>query len=90
MSTVHQIPVAELRNTLGDHVARTAYTGERLVITRRGKPAAALVSTEDLARLEALEMAQDVADFDKAVAEDDGGRVPLAKLLAERNKNSER
>lgn len=82
MTTAHEVPVAELRNTLGDHVARTAYTGERLIITRRGKPAAALVSTEDLARLEALEMTEDVADFDKAIAEDDGDRVALANLDA--------
>ncbi|MDM2398150.1 type II toxin-antitoxin system Phd/YefM family antitoxin [Mycobacteroides abscessus] len=80
MTTAHEVPVAELRNTLGDHVARTAYTGERVVITRRGKPAAALISTDDLARLEALEMAEDVADFDKAIAEDDGGRIALVDL----------
>lgn len=79
-ATAHEIPIAELRDTLGDRVARTAYTGERLVITRHGKPAAALISAEDLARFEALEMAEDVADFDKAIAEDDGGRVALADL----------
>lgn len=83
MTTAHEVPVAELRLSLGDAVSRTAYTGERVVITRHGKPAAALVSTEDLARLEALEMAEDVADFDKAIIEDDGGRVSLDGYLAE-------
>ncbi|SIC55838.1 Conserved protein of uncharacterised function, putative antitoxin [Mycobacteroides abscessus subsp. abscessus] len=83
MTTAHEVPLAELRDTLGDAVVRTAYTGERVVITRHGKPAAALVSTADLARLEALEMAEDVADFDKATAEDDGGRVSLDDYLAE-------
>lgn len=82
MSTTHAIPVAELRSTLGDAVARVAYTGERTIITRHGKPAAALVSAADLARLEALEMAEDVADFDRAMAEDDGEHISLAEYRA--------
>lgn len=82
MADAQEIPVAQLRNTLGDHVARTAYTGDRVVITRRGKPAAAIVSITDLARLEALEMAEDVADFDKAIAEDDGMGTGLTDLQA--------
>lgn len=77
MAAAHEVPVAELRATLGDFVARTAYTGERVVITRHGRPAAALISPEDLARLEALDMVDDIADFDAAVAADDGNHVSL-------------
>lgn len=82
MSTTHAVPVAELRATLGDAVARVSYTGERTIITRHGKPAAALVSAADLARLEALEMAEDVADYDRAMAEDDGEHITLAEYRA--------
>lgn len=47
------------------------------MITRHGRPAAALISPEDLARLEALDMVDDIADFDAAVAADDGNHVSL-------------
>lgn len=86
MAEAREVPLAQLRDTLGDAVVRTAIAGERILITRNGKPKAALVSLADLARLEALEMAEDVADFDKAIAEDDGGRVMLADLDAHLDK----
>ena len=79
----HEIPIAELRNTLGDTVARTAYTSERVIITRHGKPAAALISAEDLAYFEQLEDAADVAALNEAKADDDGTRISAADLRAE-------
>lgn len=38
---------------------------------------------DDRESLEALEMAEDVADFDRALAEDDGEHITLAELRAE-------
>ena len=43
---------------LAEHLRRAAALGERFLIERRGKPMAALVSIEDLQRLEAWEAAQ--------------------------------
>jgi prevent-host-death family protein len=40
---------------LSEFIGRVAYGRERLLILRRGKPVAALVSVEDLRRLEALD-----------------------------------
>jgi prevent-host-death family protein len=51
--------VAEARRQFSELVARVAYTGERVVIERRGKPMMALVSIEDLQRLERLVDAQE-------------------------------
>ena len=42
----------EAKTHLSEYVNRVRYGGERIVIERHGKPVAALVSTEDLARLE--------------------------------------
>lgn len=47
--------VSEARNNLPELVNRASYRQERIVIERRGKPVAALVSLEDFNRLEALE-----------------------------------
>lgn len=40
---------------LSEFIGRVAYGRERLLVLRRGKPVAALVSVEDLRRLEALD-----------------------------------
>jgi len=44
--------VGEAKKRLSELMSRVVYTRERFVIQRRGKPMAALVSTEDLSRLE--------------------------------------
>lgn len=46
------INVAEAKRKFSELLARTAYAGERFVISRRGRPLAALVAIEDLTRLE--------------------------------------
>ncbi|MGL5931206.1 MAG: hypothetical protein ACRCY8_19925 [Dermatophilaceae bacterium] len=50
---------------------------ERVGITRDGKLTAVLVSVEDLEALEEFEMAEDVAAYRAAEADDDGTRVSL-------------
>jgi len=48
-----QVSAAEAKNHLGDFL-RDAESGEVVLITRYGKPVAALVSADDAARLERL------------------------------------
>lgn len=50
-----ELPVQAFRQNLADHVERAAFTGERFVVTRNGKPRAALVSIADLRRLEEID-----------------------------------
>lgn len=49
------IGVKEARIVLGDLVARVSYGNERIVLTKHGKRAAALVPMRDLLRLRALD-----------------------------------
>ena len=44
--------VADAKKNLSELMSRAAYNNERFLIQRRGKPTAALVSIEDLTRLE--------------------------------------
>jgi prevent-host-death family protein len=44
--------VGEAKKRLSELMSRVVYRGERFLIRRRGRPMAALVSAEDLARLE--------------------------------------
>jgi len=48
----YEIPVTQARAELADLINRVVYGGERVVVTRHGKPIAALVSAADLRRLE--------------------------------------
>jgi len=49
------LSVVEARKGFSEVMARVAYTGQRVVIERKGRPMMALISIEDLRRLEALE-----------------------------------
>ncbi|MEU9605774.1 type II toxin-antitoxin system Phd/YefM family antitoxin [Streptomyces sp. NPDC048057] len=51
----YEIPVTQARAELAELINRVVYGGERVVVTRHGKPLVALVSAEDLARLEELD-----------------------------------
>ncbi|GLF95664.1 type II toxin-antitoxin system Phd/YefM family antitoxin [Streptomyces yaizuensis] len=51
----YEIPVTQARAELAELINRVVYGGERVVVTRHGKPLAALVSAADLARLEELD-----------------------------------
>ncbi len=46
------LSVADAKKHLSELMSRVAYNQERFLIERHGKPMAALVSAEDLARLE--------------------------------------
>lgn len=51
----YEIPVTQARAELAELINRVVYGGERVVVTRHGKPLVALVSAADLERLEELQ-----------------------------------
>ncbi len=73
-----ELNITDIRENLADALNRVAYAGERIVLKRRAKSVAALVSIADLALLEQMEDAEDVKAARKALKEK--GRVPLAKV----------
>ena len=70
------IAITDARGELADLVNRAAYGGERVVLTRRGRPIAAIISADDLAFFEALEDANDARAVDASLAE----AVPTTSL----------
>ena len=74
----------EARDDFAATLNRVAYGHSRVLVKRRGKPLAAIVSVEDLQALEAItarEDAEDLAAHRAAMAE--GGEVPFADVLVE-------
>jgi prevent-host-death family protein len=54
------LSIAETRDHLAETINRVSYGGERVIVARRGKPVAALISPADLALLERIEDDEDV------------------------------
>jgi prevent-host-death family protein len=48
------VPFSDARSCLTDIVNEVAYAGKRVILTRKGKKLAAIVSLEDLEALEAM------------------------------------
>jgi len=64
---VSTVTTVDARNQFSDVLNRAAYGRERVVLTRRGKPVAAVVSIEDLHLLERLiEAVEDRIDLEEA------------------------
>jgi prevent-host-death family protein len=64
-----ELPVSDAREDLAEVVNRVAYGHERVRLTRRGKPLAAVVPIEDLELLEQLEDQADVEAIRQALAD---------------------
>lgn len=54
------VSISELKDGLSEFLNRAAYGRERIVVVSRGKPKAAVISIQDLERLEEMEDAQAV------------------------------
>ncbi|RST16045.1 type II toxin-antitoxin system Phd/YefM family antitoxin [Streptomyces sp. WAC05374] len=78
----YEIPVTQARAELADLINRVVYGGERVVVTRHGKPLVALVSAADLERLEAQQERREPVV--RSVAE--VGDVPSSSATGERGR----
>ena len=72
------ISISALRDRIGNIASRAEIAGERGVVRRRGKPVCAVVSTEDLAKLEAMEDKRKLAIARKRLG---GPTRPLEDVL---------
>lgn len=83
---MEQLPLAEARNRLSELVAEVEKMHARVTITKHGRPAAVLVSPEDLAALEeTLDILSDpeaLAAIREAEAEYDSGEATTAEDMA--------
>ena len=73
-----EMNIVDARKNLAEVINRVAYAGERVILRRRSKSVAAVVSMEDLQLLQTLE---DQADVKAALrARKEKGGVPLEKV----------
>jgi prevent-host-death family protein len=73
-----RLSASSLRDTLAEALNKVAYGGERILLHRRGKDLAALISKDDLALFEELEDRSDAILAHEALAEP--GAIPWEKV----------
>lgn len=75
------VSAKDLKSHLGEFLGRVQFGGEQLIVTKNGKPAAALVSVETLALLRRIEDLSDLEAAREARAEaKEHGTISLADL----------
>lgn len=78
------VSVSEARETFADVVNRVAYRNERVLVTRRGKPIAAIIPMEQVEFLERAEDAYDIRMANEAIAElEHTPAIPLEQVERE-------
>lgn len=75
-----KMAVIDARKDLADVLNRAAYGKERVVLTRRGRDVAAIVSIDDLMILEAIEDHMDITESEKILARVRAGDEALVSL----------
>ena len=66
--TQTRISIGQVKRDISELVNRVAYGGERIILTSRGKPKAAIVSMEDYERLEQERAAARLAHWEAWLA----------------------
>lgn len=73
------VPIEELRLNMADTINRAAFGRERVILSRHGKPVAAIVPVSDVELLDALEDRDDLRAALKARKEKGGITVEQLK-----------
>lgn len=75
----NRLTASKAREKFADVLDEVSVKGERIVLHRHGKAVAAVISSDDLALLEALEDRYDIETARQALAESDE-RIPWSKV----------
>lgn len=76
------ISLLHLRNSLGDTISRVSHTDEPMIITKNGKPIAALVSIDDAVLVEEAKDNYYNALVDEA-ANEEANMMPFEDFIAD-------
>jgi prevent-host-death family protein len=64
------VTAGRLKNVIGEVLNRVQFKGERVILSRKGQPAAAIISIPDLRLLEELEDRLDVEEIERVLADE--------------------
>lgn len=82
---MRKVDLSQAQANFSELLNRVEKEGDRIVIEQEGRTVAALISSEELKRLEALENARDSEMMRRALAEHDGEFVTLEEVISHYN-----
>ena len=77
------VTATQLKNRIGEMLDDVQFRGERVILERKGRPAAAVIPIADLKWLQQLEDRLDAADIERVLADPNEEWTPLEDVLAE-------
>ncbi|RCJ36978.1 prevent-host-death family protein [Nostoc minutum NIES-26] len=80
-----KVEVAQAQEKFSELIALVEEGQERIVIESEGQVIAAVISYADLKRLEALEDARDVADFQRGITESNHESYSVEEVITDYN-----
>ena len=57
------VSIAEAKSNFSEYVSRAAFTDEKIILTKRRKPIAAIISCNDLKKLKLLKKSESIKDI---------------------------
>ncbi len=63
------VTAGRLKNVIGEVLNKVQFNGERVILSRKGEPAAAIIPIADLRLLEELEDRLDVEEIERVLAD---------------------
>lgn len=83
---VKTVNSAKARKSFSDLLNESGYAGRRIVVTRKGKAVAAMVSIKDLEALQALEDDKDVTEAKRILSDPESEFIPWEEAKKELSK----
>jgi prevent-host-death family protein len=80
---MHKLTATALKNRIGATLNEVEFRGERVILQRQGRLAAAIIPIADLRLLEELEDRMDVEEIERVLADPNEKWYSLEEVLAE-------
>lgn len=84
------ISVAEAKSHFSEYISKVAYANKRIIITKRGKPIAALVSVEEIKKLKSSKEVKGLGETIGKWADFEDIKDNIKKVYLERSKDKGR
>jgi prevent-host-death family protein len=88
-TTVESVSIAEAKSSFSEYISRVAYAGESILITKRGKPVAGLVSYKELEKIKKIKKSDGLKSLLGSWEEVEGFSDVLDGIYKDREKDTE-
>jgi prevent-host-death family protein len=88
-TTIESVSIAEAKSSFSEYISRVAYAGESILITKRGKPVAGLVSYKELEKIKKIKESDGLKSLPGKWKKARGFSDVLDEIYKDRQKDTE-